>query len=69
MTGERFKFFISQEGEKTYEDTCYHLKLEIVKKIVNCKADEITRYQMLNQYIKNQSTNNFILDSIKKCNK
>ncbi len=69
MTHERFKDLLKTQGGSNYEDTCFHLKLAMVKKIVNCKASEEQRYTMLQAYITNNSTNNDIISAINEINR
>ena len=69
MTRERFKDLLKTQGYSKYEDTCYHLKLAMVKKIVNCKATEEQRFMMLQEYISNHSTNNDVVNAINEINR
>ena len=66
MTKQRFNDLMKQQGDSYYLVSCYHLKLEIVKKIVNCEADEVEKYTLLNQYVTNQCTNNEVANAIKR---
>lgn len=52
-----------------YEDTDERLAIEIVKKIMGCKAGDCTKLVLLRHYIDNISTNEAVLENASRYNK
>lgn len=70
MTTKEFKNAMKIYNDCFYSDTCCKLQFEIIKKIVNSKnIDEFTKITMINQYTKNLTTNDCIIEAIKQYNK
>lgn len=66
MTVKELNKHLELSGDETYKNTCYKLKLEIIKRIVTSKAiDDLTKFKMLEQYLKGTATNKTIVDAIR----
>lgn len=67
MTNAEFKKLLAVNGDNLMKDTCYKLRVEIVKKIVNCTAvSTASKDAMLMAYMNNNATNNAVLGAIKQ---
>lgn len=70
MTKAQFKNQMEVYGNNFYGDTCYKLKLEIIKKIVNCRAiPDFEKLALVDSYTKSSVTNNFVVETIHQFNK
>lgn len=70
MTKATFDFNMQNQGECFMNESCYKLQLEIIKKIVNCKAiDDFDKLLLIKQYTSNLTTNNCVIEAIKQYNK
>jgi hypothetical protein len=69
MTKAEVKKELEIFGNKFYADTCYKLKFEIVRKVMNSKAiPDFDKLCLIEQYITNNATNNSIIEHIKQFN-
>ena len=65
MTNAQFKKQMEIYGNDFYGNTCYKTKLEIIKKIINCKAiPDGSKIILIDQYTKGLVTNNCVVESI-----
>lgn len=70
MTQAELKKNLEVWGACFKDSTCPKLQLEIIKRIVNCKAtDTNTKIAMVEQYVSNQTTNNCVIEAIKRYNR
>lgn len=70
MTKADFNKNMRVWSESFYSDTCPALRIEVVRKIVNCKAmDDFTKDTMLRQYMKDLVTNDVVVEALKQYNK
>lgn len=69
MTKAEFKKTMNVWGNDFYENTCPKLQAEIVRKIMNNKVmTDFDKITMLNQYTKNLTTNDCVVENIKQIN-
>ena len=70
MNAKEFKNAMQIYGDTFYSNTCCKLQFEIIKKIINAKnLDEFTKLTLINQYTKDLSTNDIIIEAIKQYNR
>lgn len=69
MKKAEFEKMMDIWGDAFEENTCYELSLEIVKKIVKCKAPDFNKMNMVSQYMKNLVTNSCMVEAINQYNK
>lgn len=70
MTKTELKKYIEIYGDTFYENTCYKLQYEIIKKIINCKnISELNKVIILKQYHNNLICNSSICEIINNYNK
>jgi plasmid rolling circle replication initiator protein Rep len=69
MTNAELKKNLAIWGDSLYDDTCYKLKFELVKKVMNSKAiPDNHKMLLIEQYVKNRTTNNRIIENIRQYN-